>query len=365
MVALFLIRGALALAGCLSATAGWSTAARELAGVDSPRALERPAPPPPGHPQEVALLLPLLKWDLQPGHVYQLEISQTSNTEVDVAGNKTLQPASRRAKIRWEVIAADQAEIQVELRYTEVEMDLGTSAGQVVASTNPTTPQIGSGKAGQLLRGLDASLQPLLDQPINVRFDRQGTVRSVAVGDSLLQHLQRPVETRRLRHAISPAGIQELISGFLVPLPTEPQPRWEHRRTVELSAGVPLTHTTRYQLGHWSEGAATVDVKFTSDLAFPEQYLLGARQPDDPAASRAADPNPPRDAPPPFDFDPISRKWPRIAVQDASGSFTFDLAAGYVRQATAKSVIVTEKAYSDTKITVTISTQTQVKFQRL
>jgi hypothetical protein len=333
-------------------------AERLIAGAAPP---ETRAAEPAGRPQEDGLPLPSLQWNLQPGQVYLMEIVQTANTEIDVAGNKTLQPASRRAKIRWEVISADDAEIEVQLRYTEVELDLGTSAGQVVASTNPATPQIGSGKAGQLLRGMDASLKPLLDQPITLRFDRQGVVRRVVVAEPLRQHLQRDVQTRPLRHALSQEAMQELVGGFVVPLPAQPQAQWEQRRTMDLSAGVPLTHTTRYQLGPWSEGAPTVEVKFTTDLAFPEQFLLGAREPEDATASQARDPNPPGPVPPPYDFDPISRKWPRIALQDAGGTFTFDLAAGYVRQASAKSFMVTEKAYSDAKITVTISTQTEVK----
>jgi len=235
----------------------------------------------------------------------------------------------------------------------------------VSASTNPLSPQMGTGRAATLLRGLLGRMNPMIDQPIRLQVDLQGRVTAVELPPELQAHLQANAETRPLREAVTADGIQQLLAGFLTPLPDKPTAGWEDRRTYEVAAGVPLTQTTRYSLGPWSEPNPTVDVNFTSDLTFPERYLVGATRPDDPEASPARDPNPPRNAPAPFDFDPISQKWPRIAQQDSSGRMVFDVQAGYVRQAAAKTVIVTEKAYSDAKIKTTITTQTQVEVRRL
>lgn len=309
--------------------------------------------------------LPSLQWKFQAGQAYEFVITQNSTTEIDVAGNKTLQPEAKRLILRWEILAVTEQGFESELRYQEIDLEVGAAAGKVSVSTNPQTPQIGSGRAATLLRGLLGRLNPLIDQPIRLQMDLQGRVTAVELSPELQAHLQATPETRPLREAVTANGIQQLLAGFLTPLPATPTALWEDRRTYEVAAGLPLTQTTRYSLGPWSEPNPTVDVNFTSDLTFPEQYLLGATRPDDPEASPARDPNPPKNAPAPFDFDPISKKWPRIAQQDSGGRIVFDVQAGYVRQAAAKTLIVTEKAYSDAKIKTTISTQTQVEVRRL
>lgn len=309
--------------------------------------------------------LPSLQWKFQAGQAYEFVITQNSTTETDVAGNKTLQPEAKRLILRWEILAVTEQGFQSELRYQEIDLEVGAAAGKVSVSTNPQTPQIGSGRAATLLRGLLGRLNPLIDQPIRLQMDLQGRVTAVELSPEFQAHLQAIPETRPLREAVTANGIQQLLAGFLTPLPATPTALWEDRRTYEVAVGVPLTQTTRYSLGPWSEPNPTVDVTFTSDLTFPEQYLLGATRPDDPEASPARDPNPPKNAPAPFDFDPISQKWPRIAQQDSGGRIVFDVQAGYVRQAAAKTVIVTEKSYSDAKIKTTISTQTQVEVRRL
>lgn len=309
--------------------------------------------------------IPTLRWKLQPGQVYQFDITQSSSTELDVAGNKTLQPESRRVQIRWEVLAATAETVDIEMRYRQIELELGTTAGKVAASTRPDAPQIGSGKASALLKGLLQRMKPLIDQPIKIQVGLDGQVLRVDLPTELAEHVRKESETRSLREAVSTTGIEQLVAGFLTPLPPEPVVNWEHQSTYEVSAGVPLTKKTRFQIGQWSEGNPTVEVTFSSELSFPEQFLLGAREPNDSFASPAKDPNPPTGAPAPFDFDPVSRKWPRIAQQDCGGRFLFDIQGGYVREASGSTVLVTEKAYSDTKIKTTISTQTEVKVQRL
>lgn len=309
--------------------------------------------------------LPSLQWKFAAGQAYEFVITQNSSTEIDVAGNKALQPEAKRMVLRWEIQAVTEQGFEVELRYQEIELEVGAAAGKVSASTNSQTPQIGSGRAATLLRGLLGRMNPMIDQPIRLQVDRQGRVTAVQLSPELQAHLQAVPETRPLREAVTASGIQQLLAGLLMPLPATPTAQWEDRRTYEVATGVPLTQTTRYTLGPWSDPNPTVDVNFSSDLTFPEQYLLGATRPDDPDASPARDPNPPQNAPAPFDFDPISKKWPRIAQQDSGGRIVFDIESGYVRQAAAKTVIVTEKAYSDAKIKTTISTQTQVEVRRL
>lgn len=309
--------------------------------------------------------LPTLSWKFQPGQVFHFEITQSSSTELDVAGNKTLQPESRRAQIRWEILAAHQETFDVEMQYLEIEMELGTSVGKVFASTRPDSPQIGSGKASALLKGLLQRLQPVIQQPIKLQVDRLGKVLQVELAPELTEHVRKEAETVALRTAVSTTGIEQLLAGFLTPLPSSPVAKWEHQSSYEVSAGVPLTQLTRYQLGAWIESNPTVEVTYTSELSFPEQFLLGAREPNDSAASQAKDPNPPKGAAPPFDFDPVSQKWPRIAQQDCGGRLLFDVEQGYVREASGRTVLVTEKAYSDTKIKTTISTQTELKVQRI
>lgn len=309
--------------------------------------------------------LPTLRWKFQPGQVFLFEITQSSSTESDVAGNKTLQPESRRVQIRWEILAAGEEFFDVEMRYLEIEVELGTSVGKVLASTRPDSPQIGSGKASALLKGLLQRLQPLIQQPIKLHVDRLGKVLQVELSPELTEHVQQEAETASLRTAVSTKGIEQLLAGFLTPLPPTAVEKWEQQSTYDVSAGVPLTQLTRFQLGPWIESNPTVEVTYTSELSFPEQFLLGAREPNDPAASQAKDPNPPKGAAPPFDFDPVSQKWPRIAQQDCGGRLLFDVEQGHVREASGRTVLVTEKVYSDTKIKTTISTQTELKVQRI
>ncbi len=309
--------------------------------------------------------IPTLRWKFQAGQVYQFDITQTSSTEIDVAGNKTLEPESRRVQIQWAIVAATEDLVDVEMRYREIELEVGTTTGKVAASTRPDAPQIGSGKVSSLLKGLLQRLKPLIDQPINIQVDRLGKVLRVELPAELAAHIQQESETRSLRDSVSTKGIEQLLAGFLTPLPREPVASWEHHSTYDVAAGVPLTQLTRFQIGPWREANPTVEVTYSSELAFPEQFLLGAREPNDPDASPAKDPNPPTGAPQPFDFDPVSQKWPRIAQQDCGGRMLFDINEGYVREASGRTVLVTEKAYSDTKIKVTISTQTEVKVQRL
>lgn len=308
--------------------------------------------------------VPALRWKFEPGQVYRFDITQSSSTEIDVAGNKTLQPESRRVQIRWEVLAATPEVIEVEMRYTEIEMELGTTAGKVAASTRSDFLQTGTGKAGNLLRLLLQRMQPLVDQPIKLQVEPSGKVRQVELPAELSAHITKEAETRPLREAVSETGIQELLGSFLTPFPSEPVADWQHKSTYEVSAGVPLTRNTKYKLGPWSESEANVEITYSSELSFPEQYLIGPDQPNDPNASQAKDPNPPSEATSPFDFDTVSVKWPRIALQDCNGRLVFDVKEGYVREATGRTTLTTEKSYSDTKIKTTISTQMEVKIQR-
>lgn len=308
--------------------------------------------------------VPVLRWKFQPGQVYRFDITQSSSTEIDVAGNKTLQPESRRVQIRWEVIAATPEVIEVDMRYLEIEMELGTNAGKVAASTRPDFPQTGTGKAGNLLRLLLQRMQPLVDKPIKLQVEPSGKIRQVELPPELLAHITKAAETRPLREAVSLTGIQELLGSFLTPFPNGPVADWQHKSTYEVAAGVPLTRDTKYKLGPWSESETNVEITYTSELSFPEQFLIGPRQPNDPDSSQAKDPNPPKEATPPFDFDTVAVKWPRIALQDCNGRLVFDVKEGYVREATGRTTLTTEKSYSDTKIKTTISTQTEVKIQR-
>jgi hypothetical protein len=309
--------------------------------------------------------VPTLRWKFQSGQIYQFDITQSSSEERDVAGNKTLQPGSRRVRLRWEILTATESVVDIEMRYQEIELELGTTSGKIAASTRPDATQIGTGKAANLLRTLLQRLQPLIDQPIKLQVETTGKVRRVDLPAELVAHIAKEPTTVPLRDAVSTTGIQQLLAGFLTPLPSEPIAKWTHQTTYEVAAGVPLTQRTQYQIGSWTEDAPTVEINFTSELSFPEQFLLGARQPNDPAASQAKDPNPPKNAAAPFDFDPVSQKWPRIALQDCGGRILFDVKEGYVREATGRTVLTTEKAYSDTKIKTTISAQTEVKVQRL
>ncbi len=320
-------------------------------------------------PPAVSTPVPVLQWKFEAGQRFLFDIERSTQTERDVAGNKVLESGIQRCNIRWEIDTVDSSGVTVQMRYTEIEVDLGTPAGKVAVSTNPSAPAIGSGRVGELAKLLRQRITPLIDQPLTLKFDQDGKLLAVELGEELMAHVQSGAETRSLRDLVGREGIQQILSTFLTPLPKQASTHWEQRNTYEVAAGVPLSQTTKYEWIKTDNASDIAEIKFTSELGFPEQFLLGPVRPGDPQASAAKDPNPPRstlrDPPPPFDFDPVSNKWPRIALQDASGVIQFDVAGGYVRSATARSTLVTEKAYSDALIKITMTTQSKLSVQRL
>lgn len=311
--------------------------------------------------QDEPVAPPQLEWKLQAGQSLQVEIRQSSSTEIDVAGNKTLQPGGRRLLMTWEVLAADDAQVQVRMRWRQIDFEVATPAGKVALSTDPSQPKIGDGKATPLLKALAGRLQALLEFSVDVRFDRTGRLIEVSLPDGLVAFLQAESSTP-LRGWLSEEGLRQMLGAVLAPLPESPQVMWEDQRTLHVAAGVPLTQTTRYVLGV-QQPPQSIVVNFQTELSFPESYLVGPTRPADPEASQAVDPNPPRGAEPPFDFDPTSQKWPRIARQNAGGNYVFDYERGYVTSASMQTLLATEKAYSDSLIKVTITTQTEVEMK--
>jgi len=319
-----------------------------------------------GEQAEAEPRIPVLRWKFDADQQYSLQISQRTRIETNVAGNVVTQAVAQRMKLQWQVLAVDGDMIDVEMRYKEIEFDMETPEGLVKGSTNAELPRIAGGRTRALLLGLLARLEPIIDQPIGMRFDTRGRLHSLTVPPELLEKIRQQPETRVVRQVITAQGVQDMLSDFLIPLPETAVAAWEHQSVMNVAAGVPLSRITQYRLADSGPSASLVRVNFDSEVSFPEQYLVGPTRPTGLGQDGGeVDPTRPRGAEPPFDYDPVSAKWPRIARQDCGGSIQFDATQGLVRQASSKAVLVTEKAYSNALIRTTLDLQVDVQIQRL
>lgn len=299
-----------------------------------------------------------LKWQFQAGQTYRFDLRQVIRSSEVVAEN-TKEARKKATELRV-IIDLTVAQVQdgiatMELRYKQFDVAV-ESGGRATASTNPDVPSAGSRPTSDLAKGMLQSLSPLIDKPVQLKVDTQGSIQSVAIAPEVIEQILEAPNTLALRGNLSKEGIEDLFKESLITFPEDPASRWKKQSTVNV-AGVDLTRTTVYQLAAIDDASASI--QFETNVTFPTKFLAAPKTPeelDDPTL---------KDKPAPFNFDPIAAKWPRIARQEAKGTIQFDRQQGHVTSANSNRILVTQKAQSNFLIEITVDTQTELEVTRL
>lgn len=303
---------------------------------------------------------PRLRWKFEEGQVYRFDMQQTVNISTMVARNpqKKIRSSEQRVIVQLKVLQSEQESAKLEFRYLQFSFALETDGSRATASTNPDETPVGSGGTARLVQDMVRGLEPLLDQPLILTVDPLGNIESLEVDKVVVDTILAAPNTMALRENLSQEGIEKVLGTFLVPLSENAERSW--KRTTKLEIGdTPVTQTTTYSIDpDVSESDKTVSIHFESSVNFPVEKLEAASHPDQLKNQDR------KDNPPPFDFDPVAEKWPRVARQESKGDITFDAAQGYATNASARQVLVTEKAQSNFLIETTIETKTQVDITR-
>ncbi|GEM_PF-1822466 len=303
---------------------------------------------------------PLLRWKFKTGEQFVFDFDQTIRLEKDVAGIKTTQSTSQRSQISWEILAADDESAEVEMRYARVDFELETSDGLIKTSTDPNFPKVANGKAARLAAGLIEAVAPIIDQPFVVKFSNRGELLEVKMDATIVEQIRKAPNSMAIRSTISQEGIKEILATLLVQFPEVAASNWEIESKVVV-AGVPLSRACKYEVKGQQQNNPTLEIAYQTTVDFPEKFIVGETSPSDDTNEKEDPATRPSDAKAPFDFDPTSKKWPRIARQESNGSMQFQIEEGYATSGKSNSLLVTEKAYSNVLIKTTIVTETTVK----
>lgn len=302
---------------------------------------------------------PTLRWEFSADQVFIFDFNQTTAMSTMVAENPDTKNGSteKHMIVQWKVLSADEQSATIEMVYQQIDFAVDME-GRATASTNADQPTVGTGAPLRLVKGLVESVQPMINQPIQLTVTPTGKITGLKIEKSVVDAILRAPNTMSLRNNLTQEGVESVLSTFLTPLPETALPTWE-RTSVTRINDVPLTSKTVYSIDPAADTSGdSIEIRFETNVSFPAEKLAAPKTPSELKNPELKG----KEAP--FNFDPIAEKWPSISRQEASGTIQFNITEGYPTSAKSRSILVTEKAQSNFLIETTLDTNTEVKITR-
>ena len=181
-----------------------------------------------------------LRWKLQPGNQFQVNVSEQKNSSVTITGKPVKMTMEMTLETLWKVDSADEKQIKIiqTVQRLAMKMQTGDSA-PISYDSADKTPPVGTAK------DIAAAVKPLLAEgaAMTVTMDTRGEVLS-ATPSAKLAELWKTPESK------APGGIgggtstQELLKRSLVLLPEKGvtaddagKTKWSSEREVGFSSG--------------------------------------------------------------------------------------------------------------------------------
>ena len=308
--------------------------------------------------QETAEPAPTLQWKFRSGDQFTLDLKSTRNSTLMVAENPDTKNTSFeiRTSLSLQVLDVQDDVARLELQYQSISISIEDGA-RAAASTDPQEPQLGKGAPAKMAKAMIESLRPLLNVPVILEVNPTGKIEKLEIEESFVEQILAAPNTMALRENLSREGVEKTLGSLLLTFPQQGSNQWTQESTVQVGQ-TPLTRITQYSVVDASQ-SDNVKIQFQSNVKFPEEQLAAPETPEQLNDTTL------QGRPGPFNFDPVSAKWPRIARQEASGNIRFDQEAGLMISSDSREILVTEKAQSNFIIRTTIDTQSQATMTKV
>ena len=265
-----------------------------------------------------------LRWKLQPGQEFTVNVEQKTTSDVAYTGKKVTTDISLSMDLGWTVTAAEEKAITIKqaLKRLVFKME-SVKVGKVEYDS-----AVKSRPAGQA-REIAAAVAPLLNAEIELQMTPRGEVLSAKPANEAAEKLLAGDSVAAGSSLISKQAIQQLLRQSLVTLPEKAVAEgdtWMTSTEIDSALGKGQQETTYTYAGtveEQGEKPVKIDMSAKLDLAPPA------------AASSK----------------------PTIKEHTQSGKVLFSIQEGRVVSAEQEQTLITERPYRDTTIVVTLKSK--------
>jgi hypothetical protein len=267
-----------------------------------------------------------LEWKFAVGNAYQVKLEQAVEQTTIIL----LQPVQAKTTIEMEVlwkITAIRPNGDAELSQTLERLSLQVESADAVDVDYDSAREE---QTTESATALHQSIAPLLNTPVQVIMRPDGQIVEVKATEESLEKLRGAGGSVKLRAALSPEGLQNMLALISTPLPpdeVEPGDEW----TFERKAGaggqeVSVTHNFKYQGSEPLDGIELDKIGFSTTLT--------------PVPGKA------------------TASELKIQSQDSLGSMWFDATAGFPIRCEQTQTLVTTKKIREFTAEVTANSKT-------
>ncbi len=268
-----------------------------------------------------------LQWKFAVGDVYLLEVQQTVEQKTTVLLQPVDATTTLAMGVRWEITAV-QPDGSAELTQTFEKLSLkvqSEDSAEVDYDSSRTKQPSASGEA------LHLAIRPLLNTPIQLIMRPDGQISEVKASEESLQKIREASGSVKLRAALSPEGLQNMLALVSTPLPDKeihPGETWTRERSSGTGGQkLDVTHRFEYAGPEEVEGVSLAKIEFSTTLK-------------------------------PTDSGPSPTQGPMIQSQDSTGSYWFDTERGTPTRCEQTQTLVTTKKLREFTIEVSATSRT-------
>jgi len=267
----------------------------------------------------------LLRWKLQPGQQFQVQVTQNSKTETTVNNRTVKMSLDLLMDMTWDVESVDQAGVAtVSQMFTRMRIDMDApSVGKVSFDTDNET------KPGELTEGMAEAIGPLMNAKFSVQMTPRGEITHVEIPRETVAAIKEATTTSKLRQLLSVEGLTRLLRQSLARLPQEaiePGEQWDLKTTTPSPLGrLQQTHRYTYRGTVQREGKSVEKIEVATDLSL------------EPSKDTAA-------------------KKLTVKKHEQTGALFFDAEAGRFVATETQQSIVSERPFRDLRIVVSVDT---------
>ena len=268
-----------------------------------------------------------LQWKFAVGDTYLLEVQQTVEQKTTVLLQPVEATTTLSMGVRWEITAVHpDGSAEVTQTFEKLSLKVQSEDSAEVDYDSGRTQQ--SSASGE---GLHKAIRRLLNTPIQLTVRPDGQITEVKASEESLKKIRESSGSVKLRTALSPEGLQNMLALISTPLPDkeiQPGETWNReRRSGTGGQQLDVTHRFEFTGTEEVEGVALAKIEFSTTL-----------KPGEP--------------------DTSSAQGPMIQSQDSTGSYWFDAELGYPSRCEQTQTLVTTKKLREFNIEVSATSRT-------
>lgn len=220
----------------------------------------------------------LLRWKLQPGQRFQVQVTQNSKTETTVNNRTVKMSLDLLMDMTWAVDSVDQqGAATVSQMFTRIQVNMDApSVGKVSFDTAKKT------KPGELTEGMAEAIGPLINAKFSVKMTPRGKITEVEIPKETVAAIKKATTTSKLRQLLSVEGLTQLLRQSLATLPEaaiEPGEQWERQTTTPSPLGrLHQTHKYTYRGTVDREGKPIEKIDVATNLSLEPSKDITAKK---------------------------------------------------------------------------------------